>query len=139
MLAIPIISFLFATLVKGYANPLPCTGVCVNAHDPALIRRDDGTYFRFSTGGKVAIHSAPSITGPWAYKGAAIHNGSIINKAGRNDLWVSSKTMKHFQREEKQKLSKRTGPGRRKSRLHILSLLLRLHFRRARLCHRRRN
>ena len=79
---------IFSMRVIAYAVPLSCTGVCTNAHDPALIRRDDGTYFRFSTGGKIAIHSAPSITGPWTYKGAAISNGSIINKSGKDDLWV---------------------------------------------------
>lgn len=76
--------------VYGYANPMACSGVCTNAHDPALIRRDDGTYFRFSTGGKIAIHSAPSITGPWTYRGAAIPNGSKINLNGKDDLWVCS-------------------------------------------------
>ncbi|KAF2260429.1 putative arabinan endo-1,5-alpha-L-arabinosidase A [Lojkania enalia] len=76
----------------AFANPLPCSGVCVNAHDPALIRRDDGTYFRFSTGGKIAIHSAPSIQGPWVYQGAAIPNGSKINKAGKDDLWAPDVT-----------------------------------------------
>jgi arabinan endo-1,5-alpha-L-arabinosidase len=79
---------LFATGIDAYANPLSCSGVCTNAHDPAIIRRDDGTYFRFSTGGKIAIHSAPSIQGPWTYKGAVVPNGSKINKAGNNDLWV---------------------------------------------------
>jgi arabinan endo-1,5-alpha-L-arabinosidase len=78
-----------ATIVSGYANPMSCSGICTNAHDPALIRRDDGTYYRFSTGGKIAIHSAPSITGPWTYKGAAIPNGSKINLNGKDDLWVS--------------------------------------------------
>lgn len=68
---------------------MACSGICNNAHDPALIRRDDGTYYRFSTGGKIAIHSAPSITGPWTYKGAAISAGSKINLNGKNDLWVS--------------------------------------------------
>jgi len=77
-----------AALVHGYANPMSCSGVCNNAHDPALIRRDDGTYFRFSTGGKIAIHSAPSITGPWTYRGAAIPKGSTINLTGKDDLWV---------------------------------------------------
>ena len=77
-----------ASTVYGYANPMSCTGVCTNAHDPALIRRDDGTYYRFSTGGKIAIHSAPSITGPWTYKGAAIPKGSSINLKGNTDLWV---------------------------------------------------
>ena len=79
---------IFFSIVYGYANPMPCSGTCTNAHDPALIRRDDGVYFRFSTGGKIAIHSAPNITGPWTYKGAVVPKGSIINKAGRNDLWV---------------------------------------------------
>jgi arabinan endo-1,5-alpha-L-arabinosidase len=96
MLAMQILFIFFAALVNGYANPMTCTGVCTNAHDPAIIRRDDGTYYRFSTGGKIAIHSAPSITGPWTYKGAAIPNGSIINKAGRNDLWVSLKPSNQF-------------------------------------------
>ncbi|KAF2188800.1 glycoside hydrolase family 43 protein [Zopfia rhizophila CBS 207.26] len=74
--------------INAYANPLSCSGTCNNAHDPALIRRDDGTYFRFSTGGKIAIHSASSMQGPWTYRGAAIPNGSKIDKAGKDDLWA---------------------------------------------------
>jgi arabinan endo-1,5-alpha-L-arabinosidase len=76
--------------VLGYANPKTCTGTCTNAHDPAIIRRSDGTYFRFSTNGKVAIHTAPDITGPWTYKGAALPSGSSIDLTGNQDLWVSS-------------------------------------------------
>ncbi|KAF2192182.1 glycoside hydrolase family 43 protein [Zopfia rhizophila CBS 207.26] len=79
---------LWTASVDAYANPLSCSGTCTNAHDPALIRRDDGTYFRFSTGGKIAIHSAPSMTGPWTYRGAAIPNGSKIDKKGKDDLWA---------------------------------------------------
>lgn len=41
---------LLPTLVSGYANPGACSGTCVNTHDPSIIRRSDGTYFRFSTG-----------------------------------------------------------------------------------------
>jgi arabinan endo-1,5-alpha-L-arabinosidase len=78
-----------ASTVFGYGLPMACSGVCNNAHDPALIRRDDGKYFRFSTGGKIAVHTAPSITGPWTYKGAAIPAGSKINLKGKDDLWVS--------------------------------------------------
>ncbi|KAL1636308.1 hypothetical protein SLS56_001288 [Neofusicoccum ribis] len=77
------------SLVSGYANPLACSGTCTNAHDPSIIRRSDGTYFRFSTGGKIAIHTAPDITGPWTYKGAALPSGSSIDIAGKDDLWVS--------------------------------------------------
>ncbi|KAI2601791.1 glycoside hydrolase family 43 protein [Hypoxylon sp. NC1633] len=72
----------------GYANPGVCSGTCVNAHDPSLIRRYDGTYFRFSTGGKIAVHTAPDLTGPWTYKGAALPSGSSININGNQDLWA---------------------------------------------------
>ncbi|KAJ4363493.1 hypothetical protein N0V83_009788 [Neocucurbitaria cava] len=71
---------------------MACSGVCNNAHDPALIRRDDGTYYRFSTGAKISIHSAPSITGPWTYKGAAIPSGSSIDLTGKDDLWAPDVT-----------------------------------------------
>ncbi|KAF1847416.1 glycoside hydrolase family 43 protein [Cucurbitaria berberidis CBS 394.84] len=80
------------TVVYGYANPMACSGECGNAHDPALIRRDDGKYYRFSTGNKISIHTAPSITGPWTYKGAAIPNGSKINLKGKDDLWAPDVT-----------------------------------------------
>ncbi|KAF2132117.1 glycoside hydrolase family 43 protein [Dothidotthia symphoricarpi CBS 119687] len=79
---------LWSVAVDAYANPLACSGTCTNAHDPSLVRRDDGTYFRFSTGGKVAIHTSPTLQGPWTYKGAAIPAGSIINKTGKDDLWA---------------------------------------------------
>jgi arabinan endo-1,5-alpha-L-arabinosidase len=85
-----LLSLLLATVVDAYARPKMCTGTCTNAHDPSIIRRDDGTYFRFSTGGRIAIHTAPALTGPWTYKGAAVPARSIINLNGRNDLWVSS-------------------------------------------------
>ncbi|KAK4466381.1 glycosyl hydrolase [Cladorrhinum samala] len=79
---------LLPSWVSSYALPELCTGVCVNTHDPSIIRRADGTYFRFSTGGKIAIHTAPSITGPWTYKGAALPGGSSINIPGNQDLWA---------------------------------------------------
>ncbi|KAI1354804.1 glycoside hydrolase family 43 protein [Xylaria sp. FL0043] len=74
--------------VLGYANPKTCTGTCTNAHDPAIMRRSDGTYFRFSTNGKIAVHTAPDITGPWTYKGAALPSGSSIDLDGNMDLWA---------------------------------------------------
>ncbi|TGJ82366.1 hypothetical protein E0Z10_g6420 [Xylaria hypoxylon] len=79
--------------VLGYANPKTCTGTCTNSHDPAIIRRSDGTYFRFSTNGKIAIHTAPAITGPWTYKGAALPSGSSINLPGNQDLWAPDVTL----------------------------------------------
>lgn len=73
----------------GYANPGACSGTCTNTHDPSIIRRSsDGTYFRFSTGGKIAVHTAPALTGPWTYKGAALPSGSSIDLDGNQDLWV---------------------------------------------------
>ncbi|RLN66283.1 hypothetical protein BBJ28_00013917 [Nothophytophthora sp. Chile5] len=79
---------LVASVVNSYAIPKLCTGTCTNAHDPSIIRRDDGTYFRFSTGGKIAIHTAPALTGPWTYQGAAIPDGSSIDLTGKDDLWA---------------------------------------------------
>ncbi|KAF1816585.1 endo-1,5-alpha-L-arabinosidase [Eremomyces bilateralis CBS 781.70] len=75
-----------------YPNPGACTGVCGNSHDPAIIRRDDGMYFRFSTNGKVAIHTAPALTGPWVYKGSVVKDRSKINQAGNTDLWAPDVT-----------------------------------------------
>jgi arabinan endo-1,5-alpha-L-arabinosidase len=81
--------FSFALIfVDAYGAPRPCTGFC-NARDPALIRRSDGTYFRFSTGSRISIATAPSLSGPWAPRGSAIRGGSAkINKKGNQDLWV---------------------------------------------------
>ncbi|XXG99682.1 hypothetical protein Hte_006023 [Hypoxylon texense] len=78
----------FLGTAYGYANPGACSGTCTNTHDPSIIRRSDGTYFRFSTGGKIAVHTAPAITGPWTYKGAVLPSGSSINLAGNQDLWA---------------------------------------------------
>ncbi|RYP78764.1 hypothetical protein DL771_000431 [Monosporascus sp. 5C6A] len=75
-------------LALGYAKPNACSGVCVNTHDPPIIRRDDGTYFRFLTGARIAVHSAPDITGPWRYEGAALPAGSVIDLPGNQDLWA---------------------------------------------------
>ncbi|KAM0559877.1 hypothetical protein ACHAPJ_003825 [Fusarium lateritium] len=77
-----------SSAVSGYADPGACSGVCNNSHDPSIIRRSDGTYFRFSTGGKIAIHTAPALEGPWTYKGAMLPSGSSINLKGNDDLWA---------------------------------------------------
>ncbi|KAK4120459.1 glycoside hydrolase family 43 protein [Parathielavia appendiculata] len=80
---------LLPALVLGYSLPEACSGVCNNAHDPSIIRRSsDGTYFRFSTGGKIAVHTASSLSGPWTYQGAALPSGSSINLTGNQDLWA---------------------------------------------------
>ncbi|KAK0625149.1 glycoside hydrolase family 43 protein [Bombardia bombarda] len=80
-----------AATVDSYATPEACS-TCTNAHDPSIIRRTDGTYFRFSTGGKIAIHTAPDLVGPWTYKGAVVPSGSSINLAGNQGLWAPDVT-----------------------------------------------
>ncbi|THV67188.1 putative arabinan endo-1,5-alpha-L-arabinosidase A [Aureobasidium pullulans] len=78
-----------AATVLAYSNPLSCSGTCTNAHDPSLIKRtSDGTYFRFSTGGGIAIHTASSIQGPWVYKGQVLPNGANVANSGKTDLWA---------------------------------------------------
>ncbi|KAK3618964.1 hypothetical protein LTR56_024331 [Elasticomyces elasticus] len=73
----------------AFSNPLPCTGQCHDAHDPSLIRRtSDGKYFRFATGGGISIHTASSITGPWANAGTVLTKGSSINSPGAGDAWA---------------------------------------------------
>jgi arabinan endo-1,5-alpha-L-arabinosidase len=76
-----------------YPDPLSCSGVCNNTHDPALIQRaSDGIWFRFSTGNKLSIHSASSETGPWEYKGFVLSNCSVIQVDGNCDLWAPDVT-----------------------------------------------
>lgn len=87
---------LWTQAARAYVNPIECTsGICNNAHDPALIRRDDGTYFRFSTGGSnsgaIPIHTAKAINGPWTAAGTVLPKGSNINRyngAKKFDLWA---------------------------------------------------
>ncbi|KAF8253939.1 putative arabinan endo-1,5-alpha-L-arabinosidase A [Wilcoxina mikolae CBS 423.85] len=76
--------------VVSSQTPGACTGACQGvAHDPCVILRvSDGTYFRFSTGNRINIASAPSISGPWNLQGSAIPAGSKIAIDGRNDLWA---------------------------------------------------
>lgn len=80
--------FLACGLVASYAPPGACTGAC-NVHDPAIIRRvSDGTYFRFSTGNRIQIATAPDISGPWSIRGSALPSGSSIALPGNTDLWA---------------------------------------------------
>ena len=79
---------LLSALAAAYPDPLSCSGTCTNTHDPSLALSGDGTYYRFSTGGKIAVHTAPSIDGPWTYQGPALPSGSTINLAGNDDLWA---------------------------------------------------
>lgn len=79
---------LAAVPAAAYPDPIACTGACW-AHDPGVVKRADGKYFRFGTGSKIGIWTASSLTGSWTYQGAAIPAGSSINLPGNDDLWVS--------------------------------------------------
>ncbi|KAG7378110.1 hypothetical protein PHYPSEUDO_010548 [Phytophthora pseudosyringae] len=79
---------LAASAVSGYAAPGACSGICTNAHDPSIVQSASGTYYRFSTGSKIAVHTAPDISGPWKFEGAALPEGSSIELKGKDDLWA---------------------------------------------------
>lgn len=73
---------------SGYADPEPCSGNCY-AHDPGFIRRSsDGEYFRFNTDNYVDIMKSSSVSGPWELVGNVLPNGSIIDLAADEGLWV---------------------------------------------------
>lgn len=78
--------------VQAYPDPLTGSGYTW-AHDPAVVKRSDGTYFRFNTGSEIGISSASSLTGEWTYQGSAIPSGSSIDLDGNTDLWVRRQTL----------------------------------------------
>lgn len=69
-------------------DPEPCTGNCTFIHDPAVIQAADGSYYRFSTNGNIAIAKADDLTGPWIYQGALLPEGSSIQVAEGQEMWV---------------------------------------------------
>ncbi len=71
----------------SYPDPAPSYGNNSWIHDPSIIY-EDGTYWRFSTSGNIAIATAPSIKGPWTYKGALLAQGTKIIIASNQDIWV---------------------------------------------------
>lgn len=71
-----------------WPDPEHCSGNCSAIHDPSVVRRADGTWFRFSTNGNIAIASAPNLTGPWEYQGAMLPNGSEIQVIENQEIWV---------------------------------------------------
>ncbi|CAN8097780.1 unnamed protein product [Discula destructiva] len=82
-------AFLPSLASAAYANPGSCSGYCW-AHDPAVVKRADGTYFRFSTGGGIQVAKATSLAGSWTYEGVALSSGSSISVTGNSgtDLWA---------------------------------------------------
>lgn len=74
---------------RAFPDPEPITGdISGFVHDPTVIRRDDGTYFLFTTNNKTNVASAPSMSGPWTHLGSALPNGSKIDLPGNDDLWA---------------------------------------------------
>ncbi|KAH8898444.1 putative arabinan endo-1,5-alpha-L-arabinosidase C [Thozetella sp. PMI_491] len=74
-------------LVQAYANPIGCSGDCFT-HDPAVIKRADGKYFRFSTLDGISIRTATDLAGPWTQAGSVIQGAGIINAPGNTVLWA---------------------------------------------------
>jgi hypothetical protein len=71
-----------------YPDPEPCQGNCSWIHDPSIYY-EDGTYWRFSTSGNIAVATAPSFGGPWEYQGALLSNGTSIEVSENQDIWAS--------------------------------------------------
>ena len=79
----------FSILAECFPNPETCLGACGFVHDPYVVRRDDGTYFRFATFKDIQIATAPSMKGPWRDRGSVLPRGSQIPLPGNDSLWVS--------------------------------------------------
>jgi arabinan endo-1,5-alpha-L-arabinosidase len=74
---------------RSFPEPEPITGDIYGfVHDPSVIRREDGTYFLFTTNNKTNVASAPSMSGPWTHLGPVLPNGSMIDLPGKDDLWA---------------------------------------------------
>ncbi|KAH8647653.1 glycoside hydrolase, family 43 [Xylariales sp. PMI_506] len=89
MLSALLTAVLYSLVVfaQTYPNPLGCSGDCY-AHDPFVIRRDDGTYFRFSTDPGIGTWTSDSLLGPWEYQGRVIEGESIITLVSDDTLWA---------------------------------------------------
>ncbi|KAH7371133.1 glycosyl hydrolase [Pyrenochaeta sp. MPI-SDFR-AT-0127] len=72
-----------------YPEPEPCHGNCSWIHDPSIFY-ENGIYWRFSTSGNIAVATAPSLSGPWTYRGALLHNGTKIFIRNDQDIWAPS-------------------------------------------------
>lgn len=79
---------------RTFPAPEPISGDAIqgNVHDPSVIRRDDGTYFLFTTNDLINIATAPSMSGPWTHRGSVIKDKSIIDLPNNDDLWAPDVT-----------------------------------------------
>ena len=82
------LSFVATFLAEAYPDPQGCSGACGYVHDPYVVKRSDGTYFRFATFQEIQIATAPALIGPWTEQGPALPGGSEIPLPGNMSLWV---------------------------------------------------
>lgn len=84
-------AFLLASLASvaraQYPDPGACSGECFT-HDPAVVKRADGKYFRFSTLDLIGISTADDLSGPWTRSGSVIQGASVIDMPGNTEVSV---------------------------------------------------
>lgn len=78
----------FRRQASSFPDPVPCKGDCSSVHDPAVIKGNDGTYWRFTTFDNITIASSTSMLGPWATKGSVLHGGSLIDIPDNDGIWA---------------------------------------------------
>ncbi|KAK2811484.1 hypothetical protein FQN50_002107 [Emmonsiellopsis sp. PD_5] len=62
----------------------------VVAHDPNILRDDDGSYYLFKGGMGITYYKAPKLSGPWDEMGSLLDGPSIIPKENRTRPWAPS-------------------------------------------------
>lgn len=98
-------ALVFALLGVAFANDcvpetdidsLPPAGQCIGdcySHDPAVVQRDDGMYFKFSTNPGVRITKSKDLNGPWELVGRVVPGKSkLVTEGGfaqDDNIWVS--------------------------------------------------
>lgn len=82
-----LLALLPSAVLAQYPTPGACSGECFT-HDPAVVKRADGKYFRFSTLDLIGISTADDLAGPWTSAGSVIQGASVINLPGNAELWA---------------------------------------------------
>lgn len=82
-----------------YPDPYPCYGNNSGIHDPSIIY-EDGTFWRFSTSGNIAVATASSLKGPWTYRGPLLPEGTKIQVADNQDIWVKAPLYAHLHKSD---------------------------------------
>ena len=75
-------------LSEEFPDPGPCYGDCSHVLDPSVFY-EDGVYWRFTTSNNISVAAAPSLSGPWRYKGSLLHEGTTIFVVEDQDIWVN--------------------------------------------------